>query len=135
RYDMLGLSNAAAPRPVFVVAYDDKARQYVTANERFPQALQGEADRLRQAFEADPKGKPPFEYIDGQLDLHEPMGYLVGYVLQMCFLGDPDKAWAYLDAYAAPKTAATLRAAVATKLSSDPYYQDMLRRQSRSTSN
>ncbi|GMV99143.1 MAG: hypothetical protein AMXMBFR84_02820 [Candidatus Hydrogenedentota bacterium] len=128
RYDLLGLNGADAPRPRFVMAFDDQARQFVTANHRFESVLRPEANRLRQAFESHPKYKVPFTFETGQIDRLEPLGFLTGYLVQSCYLGEPDKAWAYLDAFADTATAARIRTALNAKLAADPVYQDILKR-------
>jgi hypothetical protein len=52
---------------------------------------------------------------------------LVSWILETCYMGQSEAAWAYVHQFAAPETVNLVQPVITEKLSTEPYYQEMLR--------
>ena len=124
---MQELSRSQSPYPTVVFSYRPDAKQFLCQNHRFTSVLEEKAVRYRSAFEKSTVAKGKYEYDRWSDASREAFSSLLSWVLETCYMGQEEAAWAYLNEFTTPKTATLIRNAVTEKMSTEPYYQDLKR--------
>lgn len=120
-----------SPFPTLVLTFRPDANKYQCQNSLFPEFVRDKAEVYRRAFEANPKAAGTFVYDRWNEESRRALASLVAWLLEMCYRGESEVAWAYLHEFASPETANLVQPVIAERLATEPYYQEVLRTMAR----
>lgn len=124
---LFDLTRDASPFPTVVFSFRPDAGKYMCQNHRFSSVLSEKALGYRDAFERSHLAKGMFVYDRWNEESRRAFASLVSWILETCYMGQSEAAWAYVHQFAAPETVNLVQPVITEKLSTEPYYQEMLR--------
>jgi len=129
--NLLDFTRTMSPAPTLVFSYREDAKQYLCQNQKFREKISESSNLRRRSFEQNPVAKHKFSYEKWNETSRAACADLTAWVAETCLMGDEASAWAYLDQFATPETAAAIKAAIEERLENDTYYKAVKRTQAR----
>lgn len=128
---ILDLPRELSPFPTVILSYRPDAKKYQCQNHRFPDLARETAEIYRKEFERNQQAAGTFAYDRWNQDSRQALASLISWILEMCYRGESEVAWAYLHEFTTPETANLVQPVIAERLATEPYYQEVLRTQAR----